>query len=73
MPDGIYAEELAGMLACGCGNPDCNAVAEWLHARCHREAGLDLRFMDGIIEIYCHVCKKPVAAIVVAKKPNSGG
>ena len=73
MSDGLYAEELAGMLACGCGKPDCNAVAEWLHSKCHPHEGLDIRFLDGVVEMYCHVCKETVAAIVVAKKPEGGG
>lgn len=73
MLDGVYAEELAGMLACGCGNPGCNERAEWLIPKCHKDGGLALRFMDGLIEVYCHVCKQPVVALVIAKKPEGGG
>lgn len=73
MPEGLYVEDLAGLLASGCGNTDCNTVAEWLHAECHMEAGLDLRFVDGAMEVYCNVCKQPVVKLVLAKKPKSGG
>lgn len=77
MSNGIYAEELAGMLATGCGNPDCEnsdcTVAKWLHAKCHMEAGLDIKFVDGALEVYCNVCKQLVVSLILAKKPESGG
>ena len=66
--DAVTADELAGMLACGCGKSDCNKVAEWLHAKCHIEAGLDVKFADGAIELYCHTCKTLGRGLIFLKK-----
>ena len=72
-PKGLYLEEIASKLACGCGEPDCKNVAEWLHQRCHPREGLDARFIDGVMALYCHVCKEHVVNIMVASIAIGGG
>lgn len=39
----------------------------FLHGRCHPRAGADVCYANGTILVACNVCKKPIAAIAVAK------
>jgi len=62
----LCKEELDAAMQCGCGEPGCTAKAEYLHAACHMESGLEVRYVDGIMEIRCNECKKPVVAVAIA-------
>jgi len=63
----VYKEELEKIFAQGCGVPGCTCVPEWLNAGCHTGSGVDVRYVDGAIEIICHICKEPVITLAIAK------
>lgn len=69
----LYLEELAAIFACGCNSDECNHVAEWFHAKCHQEAGLDIKLADGNLELYCNKCKEYVCSVALAKRGEKGG
>ncbi len=56
----LYYEDLVVGMSCGCGNPQCNKKAEWLHARCHIKSGLMVTFTENILFINCNTCKTSV-------------
>ena len=64
----LYSEDLAALLSCGCGQPGCTDIGEYIHARCHIASGLDARYVDGILELSCRECKRPIINIAIAKK-----
>jgi len=55
----------------GCGTKNCthDHAILYMHSRCHPQAGLDVRYVkaDGVLEIHCKLCHKPMAAIQVAR------
>lgn len=61
-------EDIDEAMACGCGTPGCKNKAEWLHQRCHPGAGISVRYENGIMELYCHECRKPVMAVHIASR-----
>jgi len=76
MSNKLYAEELAVLFACGCGNPECKSsddVAQWFHSKCHPEAALDMKLVDDTLEVMCHDCGQMVVKIAIATRNNIGG
>lgn len=62
----LTLEDLKGSL---CQAPGCNSPAHYLHARCHKSRGLDVRFDDeGYLELSCSKCKLLVTRVAVARK-----
>ena len=63
----VYLEELTSLMKCGCSQPGCTKKAEFLHARCHPESGLEVRFTDDYLELRCNKCKEFIIKIAIAK------
>lgn len=61
--NGMYLEDLVTTLSCGCSNPGCNKIAEWIHARCHKKSGLKVEFTDNIMSTSCYTCNAPIVPL----------
>lgn len=63
--------ELDLMSANGCQCPNCQSQTSelYLHARCHRAAGVAVKYTkgSGVINILCYKCGKPIADVKVAE------
>lgn len=43
-----------------------NRGALYVSQNCHRSAGLDVAYFEGVLTLYCRKCRSPVAHIQVA-------
>lgn len=40
----------------------------YIHGRCHMSAGMEVEYIDGVLNVRCVECKKPTASIHVATR-----
>ena len=41
-----------------------------LQQLCHPGTGLELGYLDGLLQVVCHTCHRPVALIAVKERPD---
>lgn len=63
----MYRKDLDSVFDKGCGNPECNCKASYVHPKCHIGAGCNVRYEEGILYISCRECDRPIAPIKVAE------
>ena len=53
--------------ACGQGGAhDHHPGPLWLHAKCHPDDALVVRYQAGVLSLFCAVCGEPVGSVAVA-------
>ena len=65
--------QLDAIVAHGCQEPHCKHPEDHalvLAARCHLGQGTDAFYREksGVLDISCHVCKKPVVSVRVGRE-----
>lgn len=67
------ADDLRGLLVCGCDTIGCEHQPEWLHAKCHIAGRTHARIVKVDnnklgIEIVCGECERHIIKIAVAEQ-----
>lgn len=47
-----------------CTDPDCGTL--YLHSRCHPRAALGVKYLQGVLTVYCAECEDEVTQVAVA-------
>ena len=64
----LYREQFDGMVCPHCGDPVSSDCPAHLCPECHPKAALLVSYGDGLLNLSCAKCKKPVVRIAVASQ-----
>lgn len=67
----MHKSDLERAVAEGCEVPGCTHPHSehgiFLAARCHPGSGVDVGYLNGVLQIVCYVCDEPIVSVAVAE------